>query len=149
MWLQFVTFDSRLKRKSPDAFRCVADGPDNFVITAKPNASQALKSSLRLRRRHNSQTILSPGNGSASKITEKQRRSATPVIPSNESVCSDDVLHRVFVENVADVADVTLDRRIELDGDAKVCSTFLQLPFGYDAQVHVVVERVGEKIFFL
>ena len=144
---QFLTFDSRLKRKSleRDGFHCISDDPENFNIAIKKNSSQWLKSSLKLRKRFKAEVVTSGfENTRPSNAFEKQRRHATTISSLNESVCVSDELHKVIFENLSDDFDVTVLRRLEMEDSVEVCSTVVEMPFGYHAVVNISVIYFGK-----
>jgi hypothetical protein len=68
-------------------------------------------------------------------------------LQKNETACRDASLHSVVVQNVA-LVDVGIERRLQvIDGD-EVCSTVLELPFGYNAVVNVSIEKTGRTFIF-
>jgi len=146
---QFFTYDSRLRRKSIDryGFHCISDDPKNFNITIKKNVSQWLKSSLRLRRRSKAYvTASSLENVVPTKAVEKRRRHAISMSSLNESVCVNEVLQKVILENSSD--DTTVLRRLEMEVSDEVCATVIEMPFGYHAVVNISVQYFGKNLLY-
>lgn len=142
---QLLTFDSRLERKSlKSGFNCISDDPVNFNILIKKNVSPWLKSSLRLRQHSKAnETTISLENVVPAEVVEKRRRHAIPMSSLNESVCVNDVLQKVIVENLSD--DVIVIRRLEMEVSDKVCTTAIEMPFGYHTAVNVSVKYSGKN----
>lgn len=145
---QFLTYDSRLKRKSLErnGFHCIGDDPQNFNVTIKKKVSPWLRSSLRLRKRSKAiETTSSLENAVQAKVVQKRRRHAIPMSSLNESVCVSEVLQKVIVEHLSD--DVTILRRLDMEVSDELCTTIVEMPFGYHADVNISVKYFGENFW--
>ena len=136
---QFLTFDARLRHKSlkpKNVFACLKDNPQHFIVGMSPNASQWLRSTLRLRIKVDDTPNL--GTGVAA---EKQRRHTSEL---NETICQD-LLKVVFQDATTSSEIVTLERRLEVISGLEECAVNIEMPFGYYAMLNISIEKKGTK----
>jgi len=121
--------------------------PNSFSVTASPNASQWLKSTIYLLKNFESETITNLAdnnniNNSKNNNSDKKRRHAKE---ANETICHSDVLQKVIFlqDNVTSGNYVTMDRRFEIQNGNEVCSVLIEIPFGFYATVNVTFVEQG------
>jgi hypothetical protein len=153
-----VTFDARSTNRQTfgkKSFACLKGDPNNFGVTASPNASQWLKSTIHLVKNFETEIVTNSRNNnninndnSNNNNLDKTRRHAKEL---NETICQSDALQKVIFlqDNVttgSDVTtgkDVTMERRLEIQNGIDVCSVLIEIPFGFYALVNVTFEYRG------
>ena len=97
--------------------------------------------------RINSVTLSNPGNSVSSEYVAKQRRHVVHLRSSedykNESVCGE-MFHEVVIDNVVvDASDVTVSPRLDVRHGEELCSSVIEMPFGYNVVVNVSIKYLG------